>query len=53
MKRNEKVDDYLNRFCRIVKNFIDLGESRDEYGDVSRLLMLVSKDFDYLILLHE
>ena len=34
MKRNEKIDDYSNRFIRIVKNLRDLGESLDEYGVV-------------------
>ena len=53
MKRNEKIDDYSNRFARIVTNLRDLRESLDEYGAVSRLLKLVPKDFDYLILLPE
>ena len=53
MKRNEKIDDYSNRFARIVTNLRDLGESLDEYGAVSRLLMYVPKDFDSLILLLE
>ena len=38
MKRNEKIHDYLNGFAQIVTNFIDLGESLDEYGVVSRLM---------------
>ena len=50
MKRNEKIDDYSNRFARIVTNLRDLGESIDEYGAVSRLLRSVPKDFDSLIL---
>ena len=38
MKRNGKIYDYSNHFSRIVTNLRDLGESLDEYGDVSRLL---------------
>ena len=53
MKRSAEVDDYLNHFSQIVANLRDLGESLDEYGDVSRLLRLVPTDFDYLILLLE
>ena len=53
MKRNEKIDDYSNRFARIVTNLRDLGESLDEYGAVLRLLRSVPKDFDSLILLLE
>ena len=51
MKRNEKIDDYSNRFARIVTNLRDMGESLDEYGAVSRLLRSVPKDFDSLIIL--
>ena len=53
MKRNEKIDDYSNRFSRIVINLKDLGESLDEYSIFSRLLRSVPKDFDSLILLLE
>ena len=52
-KRNEKIDDYSNRFARIVTNLRDLGESLNEYGAVSRLFRSVPKDFEYLILLLE
>ena len=47
------MDDYLNHFARIVTNLRDLGESRDEYSVVSRLLKSAHKDFDSLILLLE
>ena len=43
MKRNETVDEYLNRFDRIITNLRDLEETLDEYGDVSRLLRSVPK----------
>ena len=51
MKRNENIDDYSNRFDRIVTNLRDLGECLDEYGVVSRPLRSVPKDFDSLIFL--
>ena len=53
MKKNENIDDYSNRFARIVTNLRDLGEILDEYGAVSRLLRSVPKDFDSLVLLLE
>ena len=45
MSRNEIVDEYSNRFSRIVTNLRDLEETLDEYGDVSRLLRSVPKRF--------
>ena len=53
MKKNEKVDKYSNCFTHIVTNLIDLGENFEEYGVFSRLLKLVAKEFDTLILLLE
>ena len=51
IKRNEKIDDYSNRFERIFKNLRDLGESLDEYGVVSRLLKSIPTYFDSLFYL--
>ena len=53
MKRNEKVDDYSNRFARVVTSLRNLGKNLDKYGAFSRLLRSVAKEFDDLILLHE
>ena len=43
LKRNEKVDDYSNKFALVVASLRDLGENLDEYGVFSRLLMPTSK----------
>ena len=45
MMRNEKVDQYLNRFARMVANLRDLGETLDEYSVVSDFSCQSQKNF--------
>ena len=47
------MDEFSNRFAQIATNLRDMGETLDKYGDVSRLLRSVPKDFDALLLLEQ
>ena len=47
------MDDYSNYFARVVTSINDLRENLYEYGAISKLVRLLSKEFDALILLLE